>query len=68
MTIFEIGWNHGLITQRECTAREAMERFPGFNSQQIDEYLNGRGDGVRGDSFRIVLIRQQNAATCGRAW
>ena len=41
-----------------CTPRMAHDRYPGANSTDIDVYLNGYGDGLVGDDFRLNGAQQ----------
>ena len=53
---FVTGYNHGHIMGLYCSRRAAESRFPEWSIEQIEAYLNGRDDGVKGDSTRFVFI------------
>lgn len=55
---FLTGYDHGHIAGTHASPREATERFPAWNAGQIDAYLNGRDDGVRGDPWRASQLRR----------
>jgi len=59
---FLTGYAHGSITGEYASRREAEVRFPAWDRDQIDSYLNGRDDGVKGDGTRVFAIRAARAA------
>jgi hypothetical protein len=59
---FALGWRHGNVTRLHCSRREAETYFadvrPDWGSAEMDLYLNGRDDGVRGDRFRLDRVSE----------
>lgn len=60
---FVVGYNHGSIGGSYCSRFEAEQRFPKWNDAQIEAYLNGRDDGVAGDSWRVGEIYRKYEMT-----
>lgn len=56
-TPFEMGYRQGRMSGQYVSFRQAQEQFPGWPAEQIDIYLNGRDDGVAGDTSRIDMKR-----------
>ena len=55
---FCLGFTTGRRNGRFMSAREALAEHPGLlDSSNVDAFLNGVHDGVRGDSWRYDLTR-----------
>lgn len=50
---FGTGWYHGAVSKRHVSARQVLDRYPEMTSEQVELYLNGRDDGVSGDTSRL---------------
>lgn len=55
---FELGFIHGQITGRYASPRQTEIKYPHWTDEEVSTYLNGRQDGVAGDTFRLNLIQQ----------
>ena len=57
-----LGFTRGRRNGRFMTAREALAEHPGhLDSSNLDAFLNGVHDGVRGDSWHYDLSVSQQA-------
>lgn len=56
---FVTGYHHGCLQGTHAAPREVWERFPNWANAQIECYLNGRDDGIAGDSTRFVKLRDE---------
>lgn len=63
---FCLGFTTGSRAGRFVSAREALAEHPGLlDSSNLDEFLNGVHDGVRGDSWRYEFCLSRQAAGTG---
>ncbi len=56
---FEMGFRHGKSTGFLVSRRVIKTRFPAWSEDEVGCYLNGREDGVAGDSKRLFLMAKQ---------
>lgn len=50
---FKSGFWFGTVTGRELSPREVGEMNPDLSTREVDAFLEGNGDAVRGDSWRF---------------
>lgn len=53
---FVTGYRHGSIRGLVSSPREVYERFPKWATPQVEAYLNGQDDGLKGDATRFVPV------------
>jgi hypothetical protein len=50
---FKAGFWVGTVTGRELSANEVEEMNSDLSSREVEAFLNGNDDGVKGDSWRF---------------
>jgi len=50
---FTAGWYDGALGTGADCARAAHDRYPEYSAEEVSVYLNGVGDGARGDRYRL---------------
>jgi hypothetical protein len=50
---FKAGFWVGTVTGRDLSPREVEEMNPELSVREVEAFLNGNDDGVRGDSWRF---------------
>ena len=47
------GWHDGALGVGADCARAAHDAYPDYSAEEVSVYLNGVGDGARGDRYRL---------------
>ena len=47
------GWHDGALGVGADCARAAHDQYPEYTAEEVSAYLNGAGDGARGDRYRL---------------
>ena len=56
-TAFAAGYYEASIQPKADTVREVLDIHPEYTADEVDAYLNGRDDGLAGDTFRISMAQ-----------
>ena len=50
------GFNYGVDYKEELTQRQVEEKFPWYNTDDLDAFYQGNIDGIKNDEWRLKQI------------